>query len=545
VAKARGFETHARTVSAFTLLSRTTGLARDAALSRVFGVGVVTDAFAFAFMVPNLFRRLFGEGALTSSFLPVYSKLEASEPAIAAHVARLVLSRTAIFLSVVCLIGEGVLIAAWPDSSIASAILSAKLVAILLPYMPLVCLVALIGAVLQVHGRFGPTAAAPVILNLAIVVSAVGLAPPAARWIGLTELEPSSHIVWVAASVLVAGVLQLVWSLLALRAVRLHGPAVIPPGGDESARMSFRQVIQQAVPMAIGLGVLQVNTFIDGLIASYPTIIGPTIAGIAYPLDEGAMASLSFAQRLYEFPLGVFGISVATAIFPQLAREANDLAAFRVSVARALRLVVFIGLPASIGLMLVRTPLTAVVFQGESFTAEDTARVATILLAYAPAIWAYSANHLLTRAFYARGESMTPVKVAAAMVALNFVLNITLIWTPLRTAGLALSTAVCAVIQMAILMYMLSRRTGVVLTPEVRTSWLRTALAAGVMAITLALLIRLWPQATTWSGQGILLGVSVAVGGGVFLLAAKIMRMPELAWALGKRGQSVDASLPR
>lgn len=544
MAKARGFETHARTVSVLTLLSRVTGLARDAALSRVFGVGVVSDAFAFAFMVPNLFRRLFGEGALTSSFLPVYSRLEDSQPAVARHVARLVLSRTAIFLSVVCLIGEGVLIAAWPDSGVASALLSAKLVAVLLPYMPLVCLVALIGAVLQVHGRFGPTAAAPVILNVAIVLSAVGLAPSAARWIGLRELEPSSHIVWVASSVLVAGVLQLGWSLLALRAVRLHGSLAMPPGSDESARMNFRTVILQAVPMAIGLGVLQVNTFIDGLIASYPTIIGPTIAGVAYPLDEGAMASLSFAQRLYEFPLGVFGISVATAIFPQLAREANNLAAFHASVARALRLVAFIGLPASVGLMLVRTQLTAVVFQGESFTAEDTARVATILLAYAPAIWAYSANHLLTRAFYARGESMTPIKIAAAMVVLNFLLNITLIWTPLRTAGLALSTALCAAIQMMILMRMLSRRTGTVLTPEVRGSWLRTALAATAMAVVLAVTIRLWSQPTTWSGHAMLLGVSVVAGGGVFLIAARIMRMPELTWALGQRGQSTDKSQP-
>jgi len=540
VAMARGFETHARTVSVLTLLSRVTGLARDAALSRVFGVGAVTDAFAFAFMVPNLFRRLFGEGALTSSFLPVYSKLEASDPAIATHVARLVLSRIAIFLSVVCLVGEGVLLAAWPSSGIASALLSAKLVAVLLPYMPLVCLVALIGAVLQVHGRFGPTAAAPVILNLAIVVSAVALAPPTAGWMGFTVLPPSSHIVWVAASVLVAGVLQLLWSLLALRAIRARGSLPLPLGGDESARMHFRSVIVQAVPMALGLGVLQVNTFVDGLIASYPTIIGPTIAGFDYPLDEGAMASLSFAQRLYEFPLGVFGISVATAIFPQLARESNDLVAFRSSIAKALKLVAFIGVPASVGLMLVRTPLTAVVFQGESFTAEDTARVAMILLAYAPAIWAYSANHLLTRAFYARGESMTPVKVAAAMVVLNFILNITLIWTPLRTAGLALSTALCAALQMAILTSMLANRIGTVLTPDVRGSWRRTALCAAIMALCLGIVLRFWPQAITWSGHALQLAVSVVMGGGVFLLAARLMRMPELTWALGQRGQSGD-----
>ena len=155
----RRFEIHARTLSVLTFLSRITGLARDAALSRVFGVGIVTDAFSFAFMVPNLFRRLFGEGALSSSFLPVYARLDQSDPAAARALARLVLSRLAIFLAGVCLLGEAILLICWPSADQAPALLSAQLVFILLPYMPLVCCVALMGAVLQVHGRFGPTAA--------------------------------------------------------------------------------------------------------------------------------------------------------------------------------------------------------------------------------------------------------------------------------------------------------------------------------------------------------------------------------------------------
>ena len=527
---ARSFEFHARTVSALTFLSRITGLARDAAMSRVFGVGVVTDAFSFAFMVPNLFRRLFGEGALTSSFLPVYAQVQDRDPAVGKALARMVLSRVAVFLAGVCILGEVILWIFWPSGGQDSAILSARMVGILLPYMPLICLVALMGAVLQVHHRFGPTAAAPIILNLMIVLTSVGLAPSVMRRIGFDPLNSNTHITIVAMSVLVAGVLQWVWSAWSLRGLEIQRGVICPESGAK-----FVQVIRQAVPMALGLGVLQVNTFVDGLIASYPTLIGPTIFGIAYPLQEGSMASISFAQRLYEFPLGVFGISVATAIFPQLSREANSPEAFRNSMARALRLVMFIGFPASIGLMLLRVPLTATVFQGESFSPEDTERVATILLAYAPAIWAYSANQVLTRAFYARGEPMKPVMVAMSMVVLNFILNITLIWTPLRTAGLALSTAFCAILQMIILQRLLAHHVGPMISGDVRTSWLRTLLVSAVMGGVLAGAMMFAPSEASWMVMASVLMGMVILGGGTFFVGARILRMPELRWALGKQ----------
>ncbi len=529
----RSFEFHARTLSVLTFLSRITGLARDAALSRVFGVGIITDAFSFAFMVPNLFRRLFGEGALSSSFLPVYARLEQSDPAAASALARLVLGRLVVFLAAICLLGEGILLLCWPPENQPSALLSARLVCILLPYMPMVCCVALMGAVLQVHHRFGPTAAAPIILNLLIVTACVAFAPSAMKLFGRDALDPTLHITVVAASVIVAGVLQCLWSWWALRAINLGSGEVTPV-----ARESFVQVVRQAAPMALGLGVLQINTFVDGLIASYPTLVGATIFGVAYPLAEGSMGSLAFAQRLYEFPLGVFGISIATAIFPQLAREAQNLPAFRASISRAMRLVMFIGFPASAGLILLRTPLTAAVFQGGDFTSDDTARVATILMAFAPAIWAYSANHVLTRAFYARGETMTPVRISVAMVALNFLLNITLIWTPLGTAGLALSTAFCAIVQMIWMQRLLAARIGEIVTPEVRASWYRTLFVTLSMAALLAAAMQFTPSDTSWWTMVWTLATLTALGGGVVFVLAHLLKMPELRWALGRRENS-------
>ena len=523
---ARGFETHARTVSALTLVSRFSGLARDAAMSRIFGAGMAMDAFAFAFMVPNLFRRLFGEGALSSSFLPVYTRLDAQRPEVARPLAWLVLSRTAVVLAALTLLGEAILFMVWPAPEKEAATLSATLVAILLPYMPLVCVVALMGAVLQTHHRFGPTAASPIILNMAIVVAAIlpwALGKPDA-------LGPRTHIIMVASAVLVAGVVQVAWSAIALRGTGVR-PMVAPP----EARAPFREVITKTVPMALGLGVLQVNTFVDGLIASYPTNVGPTIFGVPFPLEKGAMAAMGFAQRLYEFPLGVFGISVATAIFPLLARQASDPAAFLASLRRGLRLTVFIGLPASMGLFIVRDQLAAVVFQGGGFTSADSARVGSILAGFSVAIWAYAANQVLTRAFYARGDSMTPVKVSMGMVALNFALNVTLIWTPLNVAGLAWSTAICAIIQVVVLERLLARRLGRVVDAEVRRSWLRTLGATLAMgAITGA--VAWWlPDQGSWRVMAGALVALVSVGAAAMLGAAWALRMPEMRWALGRQ----------
>src|SRR5688500_12331741 len=249
------FEKHARTVTLLTLLSRVTGLARDAALARVFGISATIDAFWFAFMIPNLFRRLFGEGALSAAFLPEYSRLDKENPDVARHLACRLIASLIFFLGGITLAGELALYAMLPAADESESHLALKLMMIMLPYMPMVCLVAIIGSMLQVHGRFGPTAAAPIVLNLCIVAAACGFAA--------SEL---AHISIVAVSVIVAGVLQLVWSLLALRRWgALRQPALtstIAPT-DSQVGASMKRVLKQSLPMVIGLGVLQLNVFLD------------------------------------------------------------------------------------------------------------------------------------------------------------------------------------------------------------------------------------------------------------------------------------------
>ena len=264
---AERFEKHSRTFSLLTLVSRVTGLARDATLSRVFGASAVMDAFFFAFIIPNLFRRLFGEGALTAAFVPSYAQLDKSDPQTAKRLASLLIAVLIVALGAVTVIGEVVLY--FLSRQAEHDNLAIRLMMIMLPYMPLVCVVAMLGAMLQVHGRFGPTAAAPIVLNVCLISAAAGVVPV------LGDLGEARHISAVALAVVVAGWIQIVWMLTALRGSRWW------TRDFAAARTAARKVIRLAGPMILGLGVLQLNSFFDSLIASYPTIVGSTIFGEA------------------------------------------------------------------------------------------------------------------------------------------------------------------------------------------------------------------------------------------------------------------------
>ncbi|MHC4810759.1 MAG: murein biosynthesis integral membrane protein MurJ [Planctomycetota bacterium] len=529
-----------RTVSGLTLASRITGLARDAALARVFGAGPVADAFLFAFMVPNLFRRLFGEGALSAAFLPVYARLSGRDPEAGRRLGRRVLGGMVVSLSLLVLLLEAALLLAGLFGPLT---LAARLSMVLLPYAPMVCAVAILGAMLQVRGRFGPTAAAPLVLN-GLMIAALLL--PARR---LAE-DPSRHAALLALAVVVAGGLQVLWSLAALRGSEpvaepaaepaAAATAVDPP--DLVARRGARDVFGHAIPMMLGLGALQLGTLADGVIAGWPSIVGPTVFGVAHPLDPGAMTTVSLAQRLYQFPLGVFGIAVATAIFPRLARRASesDLPGVLETVRSGLRLTVFIGLPASAGLVLVREPLTATLFEGGDFTAADTARVAPVAAAYGLGVWAYSIVHVLARAFYALELPRVAVRIAMGTVAAGIALNLVLIWTPLREAGLGAATAAAAILQVALLARSLAPRLGGrLLDAATRRSLVRSAALTAVMALAVVGLDAVAGRPVAgaiggWAGHAARLAILVAGGIAIHGGGAAALRLPELATLLGR-----------
>jgi putative peptidoglycan lipid II flippase len=284
------------------------------------------------------------------------------------------------------------------------------------------------------------------------------------------------------------------------------------------------------------MGTIQINAFIDTVIAMWPVWVGPTILGQAYPLDERSNAVLSFTQRLYQFPLGVFGIAVATAIFPLLSRHADDPRQFLATLRRGLRLSFFIGLPATVGLILVRSNLTYAMYggAGSAFTDAGTARAAAVLMGYAPGVWAYSLNHVATRAFYASGDTKTPMRIALGMVAVNLLLNCTLIW-PLGEAGLAWSTSVSATLQLVLLTRASRRLTHErAVDRETFLAFARSVGATGAMAASVGLALALTEGEHDWSGSVLRVGLALAVGCGSYFAAAVVLRQHELRWLLAR-----------
>ncbi|MFW6060150.1 MAG: murein biosynthesis integral membrane protein MurJ [Phycisphaeraceae bacterium] len=532
------FVGHALRVSALTLVSRLTGLARDAALAAAFGLGVVADAFFIGFLVPNLFRRLFGEGALASAFIPHYTELLRRDPQLARRFASLCLVLLAVVLAGITIVGEVLLAALLAGEWASSTSLAIRLTMVMLPYMPLVCAVALIGGVLQVHGRFGAPAAAPILLNAAMIAAALlaafGPAP--------TE-EMREVAMWVAVAVVIAGVLQLVWQLAALRGT---GGLTLRFAG---AGPTLRSMLLMMGPMVAGLAVFQINALMDSLIAFF---LSPRdgaaqlrVLGFVwdYPVRSGSVAALQWAQRLYQFPLGVFGIAVATAIFPALSHAAPTVGdrglsgegEFARILRQGLRLTMFIALPASVGLILVRLPLATVIYQRGAFTGEDAQRVAWILTGYAASVWAYSMMHVLTRAFYAVKDATTPLRVSVCMVVANLALNLVLIW-PLGAAGLAWSTAITGAAQAIVLAVLVGRRVARPVDGEVVRGWLRTAALTAVMAgLVGPMLWALRPWAGTFWGAAGALAAAVVIGAVVMLGGAWVSGAAEVRWLVRRR----------
>jgi putative peptidoglycan lipid II flippase len=530
------FVDHARLMTGLTLVSRCFGLVRDWALAFALGFGAMFDAFAVALIVPNLFRRLFGEGALAGAFLPHYTRLDARDKLAAQRFAGFVLRRLlGGLLLVAAVVAVGLFVVGQtvaPFGSRGNATL--MLTAITIWYAPLICCVAILGAVLQVHGRFGVPSAMPVILNVAIIVTAL-LAH------AVLDEQPERITLLLAIAVVVAGLIQLIVSHGALARADVKLDALLPGRGGAAhpdIREPLGAMTRQWLPTMLGLAVFQLNTLVDALIAlGFSGEPDATIGwlGRAYPMQVGSVAVLGAAARLYEFPLGVFGIALATAIFPALARVAENRARFGDLVRQGLRLTLFIGLPATVGLIAVRRPLCQTIYHAVgAIDSEDAPRIAWVLLGYASAVWAYAINHVLVRAFYAQHRPQTPARVAVTLVGLNIVLNLVLIW-PLGAAGLAWSTAICQVLQALILLRLCRRYVDRPVDRDVALSGLRALIGSVVMGAAVMALVHWLPVGTSWPATVGRLAAAVAGGAMIYIGAARLLGMEELAWTLGRR----------
>lgn len=518
-----------RAVFSVTLLSRLGGLARDVLVGRLFGDTALGSAFSAAFAIPNTFRRLFGEGALSAAFIPVYAGfVKNGEREQSDRLASMTLAALATVTGVLTAVIEVVLLGLvlWLPGD-AERVLSLQLVMVMLPFMPLICVVALLAGMLQVHGRFAASSTGPLVLNTFIIVVAL--------FFVATGRAASPMVAYViGAATVLSGLTQAVWFRWLLKREFAFRRDVGP------AKAAGFEMLRRFGPVVLGLGTLQISALIDTLIAMWPIWIGPRVLGYDYPLDERSNVILAMMQRLYQFPLGVFGIAVATAIFPLLSKAADEPERFVEMLRRGLRLSLFIGLPATVGLILVRGDIVTVFYGGSGtrgFSAEGLARGAEVLTGYAAAIWAYSLNHVLTRAFYAKGDTATPTKLAVVMVLGNLLGSLTLIWW-MREAGMAWATAGAATVQCVALVVLLSRRLGTAVVDRgVMVAAGRIVVMTGLMAGVCAGVGWWMPMGGSWRGHLMALLAVGGVGISAYSGAAWALGAPELWWLVG-RGRS-------
>ena len=460
--KSSGLFPGLRIVSLCTLLSRVLGLIRDIGMAMLFGNGVVMDAFSVAFRVPNLSRRLFGEGALTTAFLPVFLReMEQKNQASAWKLVSAVLTLLTITLGCLVLLGELLL---WGASIVWETDTEVKLLigltALMLPYLILICLAAQVSAVLHAFSRFTWPALLPSVLNLVWIAAICWFAPW--RETGSSWNELSAQGYFIAGCILVGGCLQLLVLLPSLYRLGFRYDFAWLPALSKVVHIG-----RTMVPIMIGLSVTQINVIADSLIAwgfSQPTD-GPLTMNLPgspyYPVMAGTASALYYGQRMYQFPVGVFGVALGTVLYPLLSRHAEQgrLDKVRDDLSLGLRLVVCIGLPASAGLVLLAEPLTALLFQHGAFDAEDTQQTIGMVSVYGAAVWAYCGLLIVHRGYYAVGDRQTPLRVGLVAVVLNLVLNFTLIWF-VGGLGLAMATAISAIVQVMIVTALLQSRIG-------------------------------------------------------------------------------------
>lgn len=410
------------TVGGFTLASRLTGFVRDALIAGILGVSGLTDAFFVAFKLPNFFRRFFAEGAFNAAFIPLFSGILVSSGTTAARLygekifALLLFTLTGFVLLfenfmpwAVYLFAPG--FGATPERFDLAVTLSR----ITFPYILFISLASLLGGILNSMGKFAAPAGTPIILNLTMI---------AALLMTLGEfVSPGQGLAW---AVFIAGVLQLGWLWISCH---YQGMGIRPTLPNLSPQA--KSLIKLGIPGAISAGVIQVNLFMDMIFASW--------------LPTGSVSYLFYADRLNQLPLGVIGISVSTALLPALSKQikAGAHAQAHHTQNRALEFALAITLPAAVGLIILGGPLVALLFERGAFTSEDATATGYTLSAFAAGLPAYVLVKILSTQFFARQDTKTPMKVAMAAVALNFILNCLLIG-PLEYVGLALSTALAA-----------------------------------------------------------------------------------------------------
>ena len=516
------FFSAAKVVAGITLISRVFGLFRDMGITSL-GANRSTDAYGLAFQIPNLFRRLFGEGALSSAFVPVFTDTaEKSGFEKASRLLANAMALLAVFLTAIMLLVEigFVVVALLPGPEDRKLLLT--LAAIMFPYMVTVCLLALGSAALNCRGHFAFPAAAPIIFNIVGIVAAWWIAP-------ILKGNLSGQLMIVAFSVVIAGFIQLIAVLWLLRKsgfsirVRLTPiePGIVP-------------ILKLLMPMLLGLGFLQISELLAGIIQWIltATATSPNINIFGWvlhkPLTEGVITRVNAARGLYQFPMGVLAISLGVAVFPLLTRYAarNDIVNLRDSINRALRLALMEGIATGAGLFILAEPIVKVIYARRNFSPADAAQAAFVLQMYVLGMWAYCSYQILARAFYSMKDTTTPLRVSCTLVVVNLLMLVTMVWIPWLGAGaFGLSTAITFAINAVVLVFLLRKRLGLFGGRKILVSVVRSVIGAAVMSAVIYLLQLCMKDTRNW----IVVVTCVPGGAVVFLGTVWLLGAPEIS----------------
>ena len=508
---------NAGVVGAATLLSRVLGLVREQVMATLFGAGLASDAFNVAFRIPNLMRDLFAEGAMSSAFVPTFTEVQSREGHDAAWAfgRQLMLALTGA-LALLCVIGW--IAAPWLVHAFAPGFaaipgkleLTVRLTRIMLPFLPAVALAAVAMGMLNANGRFSVPALAPALLNVGMVAGGLALIPLFRAW----GQPPVLAMAW---GVLIGGLLQFVVQLPALAALgfrlRLEAPRRHP---------GVLRVAALMTPATIGLAATQLNLFVSTLIASL--------------LPQGSVSWLWYAFRLMQLPIGVFGVALATVSLPALSRAAvaRDVPALKGTLSATLRLVFVLTAPAALWLAVMARPVIALLYEHGRFHGGDTVQTANALVTYCIGLPAFAAVGVLTRTFYALGDTRVPVRASFVSVALNLILNLLFIG-PLRGlglghVGLALATSLTAITNLLQLAWALRARIGSLDGRRTLDTLARVSLAAAIAVAPCAL--ALWWSADRWHrgavAEAIVVLAGLVVSLGIGIGAMKLLRVQEL-----------------
>ncbi|MBI1845668.1 MAG: murein biosynthesis integral membrane protein MurJ [Candidatus Rokubacteria bacterium] len=488
-----------------TLVSRVLGFVRDVVLARAFGAGGLTDAFVVAFRIPNILRRLLAEGALSTAVVPVFTDyLTNRSRAEARAMLGTLMSVALLVLTTVTVIGIAAapwilpVIAPGFSADPAQAALAVLLTRVMFPYLVLVGLAALAMGVLNAQGRFFAAALGPALLNVGMIAGVLVLAP-----------RVTPPILGVALGVLLGGAAQLAVQLPPLaRAGLLVSPA------RSLRHPAVRRVVRLLGPSVFGLAAVQIMVFVNTLLASW--------------LPAGSISFLYYADRVMEFPHGVFGIALASASLPAMSRQAaaGDRPGLAGTLNFALRLSCYIAVPATVGLVLLRAPIVRVLFERGQFTPAATAATAEALAWYAAGLVGFSGARIAAQAFYALGEPGTAVRAGIVAVGVNVVAAVVLM-PVLSHAGLAAASSLGAAVNLATLVASARRRFGRIGGHALAASLARTLAATAPLAAWCVAARALWPVQPRLAVEATWLAGAIVAGAGVFWLASGILARPE------------------